>query len=217
MDLVSKQREERKQRILEVARRLIALHGYEGVTMRELAEQSLVSVPTLYNLFGGKNDLLFAAVEAYFMAALHRDESRAEPEGLQMVLAVSEILSAWAPRNAEYARSLMSFFWGKSESSPIRELVARELTTRLIDGLEQMKTKRQLVEWVNADALGERLASLLFMTAFEWASGYMSAETLTASMRFGTASLVLGFARGKAQTELTDIIQANQDIAISPA
>ena len=60
MDLVSKQREERKQRILEVGRRQIAAHGFDGVTMRELAEESLVSVPTLYNLFGGKNELLSA-------------------------------------------------------------------------------------------------------------------------------------------------------------
>ena len=50
MDLVTKQREERKRRILEVARQLIAKHGYDGVTMRDLAEKSLVSVPTLYNL-----------------------------------------------------------------------------------------------------------------------------------------------------------------------
>ena len=34
--------------------------------MRELAEESLVSVPTLYNLFGGKNELLSAVVESYF-------------------------------------------------------------------------------------------------------------------------------------------------------
>ena len=46
MDLVTRQKEERKQRILDVARLLIADRGYEGVTVRDLAEKSLVSVTT---------------------------------------------------------------------------------------------------------------------------------------------------------------------------
>ena len=74
MDLVTQQREERRQRILEVARLLMADRGYDGVTMRELAEKSLVSVPTLYNLFGGKNKLLFAAVESYFLDLMRNAE-----------------------------------------------------------------------------------------------------------------------------------------------
>ncbi len=87
MDLVAKQREERKRRILDVARKLIAEKGYDGVTMRELADLSLVSVPTLYNLFGGKNELLFAAVESYFAEllggpALSGAECRSNPSVL---------------------------------------------------------------------------------------------------------------------------------------
>jgi AcrR family transcriptional regulator len=81
MDLVSKQREERKQRILEVGRRQIAENGFDGVTMRELAEESLVSVPTLYNLFGGKNELLSAVVESYFERLLGSALRRPTGEG----------------------------------------------------------------------------------------------------------------------------------------
>ena len=82
MDLVTKQREERKRRILEVARQLIAEHGYDGVTMRDLAEKSLVSVPTLYNLFGAKNELLLAAVESYFADLMGDAERVRAQEGL---------------------------------------------------------------------------------------------------------------------------------------
>ena len=214
MDLVSRQREERKQRILDVARRLIAERGFEGVTMRELAEESLVSVPTLYNLFDGKNELLFAAVEAYFLGLLGSVDRQEGKQGLAKLMAVSDTLSVQVPKHAEYARSLMAFFWGTSESSPIREFIARELTAELIVAMEQMRAKRQLVDWVNLEALGERLASLMFMTSFEWASQHMNDETLVASMRFGVATLLLGFARGKMVVELSDIIKANQDIAV---
>ena len=40
------------------ARRLIGERGYDAVTMRDLAEHGLVSVPTLYVLFGSKSELL---------------------------------------------------------------------------------------------------------------------------------------------------------------
>jgi AcrR family transcriptional regulator len=216
MDLVTKQREERRQRILDVARRLIAERGYDGVTMRELADESLVSVPTLYNLFGGKHELLFAAVEVYFRSLLVSAEKDAAEEGLARVLAVCQTLYRQVLKNAEYARSLMMFFFGSSESSLVREFVARELTKELVDGMQQMQSKRQLVGWVEVEALGERMATLMSMTAFEWATGHLSDEVLEASMQFGAAAMLLGFARGKAAVELEEIVRAHQACAVVP-
>ena len=54
---------ERRERILEAARGLIESRGYEGLTMRDLAGASGVTVPTVYNLIGSKEEVLFAAVE----------------------------------------------------------------------------------------------------------------------------------------------------------
>ena len=54
VDLVTRQREERKERILDAARLLIADLVYDAVTIRDLAERSLVSDSTFYNLCVGK-------------------------------------------------------------------------------------------------------------------------------------------------------------------
>jgi AcrR family transcriptional regulator len=216
MDLVAKQREERRQRILDVARRLIAERGYEGVTMRELADESLVSVPTLYNLFGGKSELLFAAVEAYFRGLLSLAHRSGDEEGLPKVLAVCETLGASMPRHAEYARSLMSFFGGAQESTQLREFVARELTNELVVALEQMQAKKQLVAWVDCDALGERLATLMIMTSFEWAAQHLSDRTLGSAMLFGAAAMIHGFARGKSAVEIEQIVRDHQADAVVP-
>ena len=62
-----KQLTERQQRrrsdILEAARDLIAEHGYDGVTMRQLAARSDVAVKTLYLLYGNKEELVTTAAE----------------------------------------------------------------------------------------------------------------------------------------------------------
>jgi AcrR family transcriptional regulator len=210
MDLVTRQREERKQRILEAARLLIADRGYDGVTMRELAEKSLVSVPTLYNLFGGKNELLLAAVESYF-ANLVVDAGLADAEeGLARIVKLAETLGRETPRHAAYARSLMSFFGNVSDAGGIHEFVASQLTNALVASLEQMKRKRQLAAWVDPRALGERLASQLSITTFEWARDQLSDGALLDAMLYGTGVTLLGVARGKAAGELEQLVREHQ-------
>jgi AcrR family transcriptional regulator len=216
MDLVTKQREERKQRILEVGRRLIATQGFEGVRMRELAEESLVSVPTLYNLFGGKNELLSAVVESYFQMLLEGALRRPTEEGLQRIFAICRLLAVHLPKNAKYARSLMTFSLGTADSSPVLEFVSRELSQEFALALEQMQGSRQLVAWVSPEALADRMASLVLMVTFEWGTRLLTDEALEAAMLFGSAALLLGFARGKAEGALEAAIREHQAAAAIP-
>jgi AcrR family transcriptional regulator len=48
----------RRARIIEEARRLIGAHGFEGLSLRKLAAAAEVTVPTIYNLIGGKGKIL---------------------------------------------------------------------------------------------------------------------------------------------------------------
>jgi AcrR family transcriptional regulator len=210
MDLVAKQREERMRRILDVARKLITDRGYDGVTMRELADASLVSVPTLYNLFGGKNELLFAAVESYFSDLLAGAAASNTAEGLERILSLARMLGRYTPRHAKHARSFMGFFGNVSDAGGIHEFVANQLTTQLQEGLDQMKAKRQLAAWADSGALAERLASQLSITMFEWARHQLSDAGLLSAMLYGTSVTLLGLSRGKAAQELEEIVRDNQ-------
>jgi AcrR family transcriptional regulator len=215
MDLVTKQREERRQRILDVARLLIADHGYEGVTMRELAEKSLVSVPTLYNLFGGKNELLFAAVESYFNRLLGGAGRAGTEEGLSKLLSLVETVSRETVRHAAYMRALMGFFGGPGASAGLLELVSSELTNQLVEALEQMQRQRQLVAWADPQALSERLTGQLTIVTFEWSQRFLSDAGLRAAMLYGAGTLLLGLARGKAAGEIERLVRKHQSAAIS--
>lgn len=53
--------QERQARILAVARMILGRSGYEGLTMRALAEEAGVAKKTLYNQFAGKDDLVLMA------------------------------------------------------------------------------------------------------------------------------------------------------------
>ena len=63
MSVLDRKMAVRREHILEMARKLIESEGYAGLTMRKLAAKSAVTVPTIYNLIGNKEQVLFAAVE----------------------------------------------------------------------------------------------------------------------------------------------------------
>jgi len=48
----------RRERILDIARHLIATKGLEAFTLNQLAEEAGVSSPTIHNLFGKKRDIV---------------------------------------------------------------------------------------------------------------------------------------------------------------
>jgi AcrR family transcriptional regulator len=211
VDLVTRQREERKERILEVVRQLIAESGYDTVTMRELAEKSMVSVPTLYNLFGSKNELLYSAVESYFADLVANAEVIEAEDGLARIISLAEILGRQTPRHAAYARSLTGLLGKPSEAAGLNDLVASQLTNELVRALEQMKRDRQLVAWADPLPLGGRLANQISMTNFEWARHQVSDEGLEGALLYGAAVTLLGVARGKAAQVLEDLARKHQD------
>ncbi|UOQ43589.1 TetR/AcrR family transcriptional regulator [Halobacillus salinarum] len=74
--------ERKKNNILQAAYELFSVHGVQKVSIQEIAKKAQVSQVTIYNYFGGKDELLFATVKQFayqqidqFRAVLE-DESR---------------------------------------------------------------------------------------------------------------------------------------------
>ena len=61
-DVRARNMEKRRQRILEAAREIIVDKGVDRLTTRGLAEAAGVTAPTLYNLIGGKDDIIRAMI-----------------------------------------------------------------------------------------------------------------------------------------------------------
>ena len=67
-DLRTANKRRRRQQILQAAHDLLARDGVQALTMRALAERSSVSVPTVYALVGGRDDVIAALMDT----AVHR-------------------------------------------------------------------------------------------------------------------------------------------------
>ncbi|GHD26608.1 TetR/AcrR family transcriptional regulator [Halioglobus pacificus] len=70
-------KEKRKEKILTVARNLIAQEGFDALTVNKLAQGAGVTIPTVHNLFGKKNDVVLALFQRLVDKV---DDVLAEPE-----------------------------------------------------------------------------------------------------------------------------------------
>src|SRR5262245_40968561 len=67
--------DDKRQRILETARKRFRYYGFRKTTMQEIARDAGVAVGTLYLYFKDKDDLLVAGTEEY--VARHRKQAEA--------------------------------------------------------------------------------------------------------------------------------------------
>jgi AcrR family transcriptional regulator len=60
----NEKREEQRARVLQVASRLFAAHGFDDVTMADIAAEAGVARATVFNYFGSKHSLVEALTES---------------------------------------------------------------------------------------------------------------------------------------------------------
>ena len=205
MSVLGQQMAERRERILEAARELIERVGYEGLTMRDLAGASRVTVPTIYNLIGSKEQVLFAAVEAQtlvFVAGLER--ARGDLMGV-VDATVRELL-----RRPAYYRALLLVLLGSETADPARRYVERALAEQITAALTELADSGELAPWVDRAVLCERLHSHLDMTSIEWARGALTATSFRAAARFEAATLMLGVTAGDSHAVFLKIASSSQ-------
>ncbi len=127
------QRDERRELLLARATELFAEHGYEGLSMSQLAREAQISKALLYHYFPSKRRLFEAALEegaAELRERTEPDPSRPPAEQLAMTL---EAFLRWVQeRPAAYATLLQS---GAREVREIMTEVRATTAQRILSGL----------------------------------------------------------------------------------
>jgi AcrR family transcriptional regulator len=201
---------ERRQRILAAARSIIAERGFDALTMRALAHASHVTVPTLYNLIGGKDAVLAAAVEeqtAHFLAGVQNQRGLHPAERLLTVVdaCVSELL-----RLPAYYRTLLPLLWGSDAAAGARARVEHALGAELGQAVSELDAVGALASWVDTDTVLESLRTHLGARALRWAAGAENDAAFRAGARYEACLTLLGVANGRSRTTLDREARAAQ-------
>jgi AcrR family transcriptional regulator len=96
-----------RQALLDAAERLFAEHGYEHVTVAQIADEANVSVKTLFTYFDSKEDLVFGGENEVRDALVAAVAQR--PAGVSALDAVRAFLKDLARQDGDDAGGIESF------------------------------------------------------------------------------------------------------------
>ena len=195
MSLLEEHKAERRTRIQKAAAELVKQRGYEGLTMRELAQVARVAVPTLYNLFGSKDAILVAELEAQAMEiAAHL------PDGgdsfFQRGMAAFETGMRLVETAPDLYRAVMHMFLTSPESAHMRRRLEEGYIAIMASNLTAAKAAGQLAAWANPDTVARHMFAQYMAAFLAWGIGELDTPSFRLAALSGVCHILAGPARG---------------------
>ena len=200
----------RRAAILETAREMIAEKGYEAITVRDLASACRVSVPTLYNQFGGKDQLLAAAIEEHFVGDPSQVRIKTTVDGLERIHTVLDFITNQFLEEPAFHRRLLEAFASLDSTSQVQERITVSLAHEIASQLALMTTRDELEEWVEPELLASQITSAFIGSTVIWAHGDIDDDELLSAVRFATGLVLLGVTREPLAEKIRDRLKEAQ-------
>ena len=192
----------RRAAILQATRDLLTKSGYEGTTVRDVAELAQVAKGTLYNIYGGKDELIFAAVIDV------RDDIAARALDLEPIKGVDAILKSNQAvleeivRTPNYTEAIAHALFG---SPPAKMLVPSLIENPMEVTRTEIEAAKELGQ-IEADADSKMVARQLEMQRWGLilavSVGQMTIDELTREVTHGMVRVLQSISRPKGRRML---------------
>ena len=195
MSLLLEHKAERRARIGKVARQLVVERGYEGLTMRELAQKARVAVPTLYNLFGSKDAILVAELEASARVIASQLPTGGD-SFFARGLAAFEAGMRMVEDQPDFYRECMHMFLTSTETADMRHRIEDGYIAIMASNLTAARAAGQLADWAVPEIVARHMFALYISILIAWGLGEVDLPTFRIAALSGVCHLLAGVARG---------------------
>ncbi len=165
--------QKRRARILAEARGLLARGGFDAMSLRELARLADVTVPTIYNLIGNKEEVIVALMSEALTEIESRIVTASDDEPLVRAVAVVTASTALFAEDEEFYRPAFLAVEFLEQSGPHHDKVARLYAwgRRFIDdGIAACREAGLLRGAVKAEVIGDLVFRSYRANCRAWAS-----------------------------------------------
>jgi AcrR family transcriptional regulator len=199
----------RRALILSHARNVIANEGFDALRLRDLAERAGITVPTIYNLIGGKKDILTLIIEEP-LKRLEIVHNQIREEDIEKVFEAQidarlELFSS----NEQYYKAayIAGDRIGLFEQSSASGLYKRSL--QLTDSAcRKAKDAGLLYGKVAPEKLSQQIYSCYRLARQDWVNGYIDLKTLRRQALTGVFLTLAADAKPSFRTKLIQYIEA---------
>jgi AcrR family transcriptional regulator len=195
MSLFDEHKAERRARIGKVARQLVVERGYDGLTMRELAQKARVAVPTLYNLFGSKDAILVAELEASARQVAASLPTTGD-SFFQRGMAAFDVGMRMVEDQPDFYRECMHMFLTSTETADMRHRIEDGYIAIMASNLAAAKAAGQLADWAEPEIVARHMFALYISVLIAWGVGEVDLPAFRIAALSGVCHLLAGVARG---------------------
>ena len=201
---------ERQAHILATARQMLAELGYNGMTMRNLAERAGVVPATLYNLYGGKDELMLAALDGQLRQLWVEALDDAE-EGVDAILGVAIVSGRHSEETPSYAAALARSLHNIDRDHPaVDGLYARSLPY-FLHHLNVAQTQGQLEGSTDIEVVAKHLVGQGWSVIWSWMMGLVERSDICREYERSYLMTLISVADGETlerlRRRLTDLNQ----------
>lgn len=161
----------RRAKILKTARGLVSKFGYDGLTMRGLADAVKVSPKTLYNLYQSKDELLLSALDDLLTELTQSVRQARNVRGFNYLFLRQEIFSEEIRRSPGYADAMTrALFQAKPEDKLVYNLLTIPIREILIQ-LTHEKRQGSLINGLNLNHIARHITLQDWCVLLLWNKG----------------------------------------------
>ncbi len=173
---------DQRERVLESTRQMLAEVGYEGLQMRTLAEAAGVSLMTIYNRFGNKDDLILLALQD-MLAELGEEAASSGCTGIELVLENAAVVAEQILATPKYAKAMALMLFNGEPGSPIVAALLANNVSQAHARIDEMRAAKHINDGVDSDALARNLGICTWSTILLWMKGLIPDESFAREYR----------------------------------
>jgi AcrR family transcriptional regulator len=192
-------KDRRREQILVAAAEIAVREGLASLTMRTLSSSARVSVPTIYNLVGGRDEVIASVLE--LRASEFRDAlARLQGEPIEIVVAISDEWVSYLVKHRDLIRSVIC----SGEVIRLRrsDAVTASAAAAVAEALECGRRTRDVAASTQPMLLAQRFAGMASAAILGWADGHGDDDVLRLELRHCALILLLACASDRRRSAL---------------
>ncbi len=221
MNLWDRNRERRRRRILDAAAEIITEEGLSGLSMRKLGRAAEVSVATIYNVCGPRDEVVFAVTRDRFAQLVTVVQQ--VPPG-KPIERMHSIITGTAQHLGTEPRINRAVLLAAMEIGPAPGSPGVFVGVAMANAIREATDSGLINEDLNPEVLGGHLLRGYLSAMFTWARGFVTTEGFEALALYSLYQSLLGVATEASRPDFLDHLRQlephildGQSTMLSPA